>query len=97
MSHNSFAPGRFCLDVTCLADGNQTLLLNMFQYAATFARSLSALSQSLKGSSDKQGRFRHSGIGEAVELLARKPCQYLETAISLSQLSCSEIRFLPAP
>ena len=48
----------------------------MFQHAATFSRSLSKPGEFLGGLADKRGSFRQMCLGEAVELVAEKKCQY---------------------
>ncbi|KAH0538167.1 hypothetical protein FGG08_005225 [Glutinoglossum americanum] len=59
-----------------LLSGGQGVLLGMFQHAATFSRSLSKPGEFLGGLAEKQVRFRQMCLGEAVELVARKQCQY---------------------
>lgn len=59
-----------------LVRGGQEVLLGMFQHAATFFRSLSKPGEFLGGLADKRGSFRQMCLGEAVELVARKQCQY---------------------
>ncbi|KAL8882099.1 MAG: hypothetical protein Q9198_000841 [Flavoplaca austrocitrina] len=59
-----------------LVDGSQRVLLSMFQYAARFSRELSTPGEFLGGLADRRGHFRQMCLGEAVELVARKQCQY---------------------
>lgn len=59
-----------------LVDGSQKVLLSMFQYAARFSRELSTPGEFLGGMADRRGHFRQMCLGEAVELVARKQCQY---------------------
>lgn len=59
-----------------LVNGSQKVLLSMFQYAARFSRELSTPGEFLGGLTDRRGHFRQMCLGETVELVARKQCQY---------------------
>jgi hypothetical protein len=59
-----------------LVSGGQKVLIGMFQHAATFSRSLSKPGEFLGGLADRRGSFRQMCLGEAVELVTKKQCQY---------------------
>lgn len=59
-----------------LVDGSQRVLLSMFPYAASFSRELSTPGEFLGGLADRRRHFRQMCLGEVVELIARKQCQY---------------------
>ena len=59
-----------------LVNGGQEVLLGMFQHAATLFRGLSKPGEFLGGLANNRGSFRQMCLGEALELVARKQCQY---------------------